>query len=221
MHREAQMHSDHPGIPGKLVRILASTAALLMLTGGGRRPPDNAPALAIDVVGQEQQLWCWAATGQMIMAYFGKIVTQGQEANHRLGRSDCKNDPVPWQCNSGGLPEFDHYGFLFDSTAHTALSWDGMREELASDRTPVAFEIVYNGGGSHIMVARGFGTFAKPTEVDSTRTQPLAMTTERVIMVNDPLPVGTGDVAYMAFEYYYSGSDHTAGRNYYNIRRKP
>ena len=56
---------------------------------------------------QETKLWCWAASGEMIMEFLGVSVEQCDEQNKRFGRTDCCNDPAPKACVNGGMPEFD------------------------------------------------------------------------------------------------------------------
>jgi hypothetical protein len=61
-----------------------------ILVGLGQVPPFRP---------QEQELWCWAATGEMIMNFWGVAVSQCEQANLMNGRSDCCGhgwEPAAW-----------------------------------------------------------------------------------------------------------------------------
>jgi hypothetical protein len=82
-------------------------------------------------------MWCWAASGQMVMETFGKNVSQCDEANKRFGQSNCCNSPTPEPCIQGGWPEFDKYGFTFETTSNAPLSWDDLRKEIGVRKNAV------------------------------------------------------------------------------------
>lgn len=164
----------------------------------------SAGSLSVPLRPQQVSNWCWAASGQMIMHYLGATrVTQCDEANKRLGRTDCCNSPTPSACNVGGWPEFEKYGFSY-STYDGALSWASLVNEINNYR-PVAFSWGWTGGGGHMMVARGYTTLSNINYVD----------------VNDPWPPNAGDQYLTTYSNYISGSDHVHWTDYYNIRNNP
>ena len=59
---------------------------------------------AVTLRPQETSMWCWAASGEMVMDFLGTDVGQCDEANKRFGRSDCCNNPVPNACVNEGWP---------------------------------------------------------------------------------------------------------------------
>src|ERR1051325_1389277 len=63
---------------------------------GGSTPPVSAPSriLPIAAVPQQTQLWCWAATSEMIFRYYGVPVTQCQLVSAYLNRPCCLADPA-------------------------------------------------------------------------------------------------------------------------------
>src|SRR5258705_2562364 len=73
---------------------------------------------------QETNLWCWAASGEMIMDFHQHGVSQCLQANNELNRPDCCSLIKPDLCIQGGWPEFDKYNFTFKRTTDKELTWD-------------------------------------------------------------------------------------------------
>jgi hypothetical protein len=151
---------------------------------------------------QEQSNWCWAASGQMVMEFHGHNVSQCTQANNRLGRNDCCNDPTPGACNSTGWPEFDKYDFSFLVTSNTALTWDQVTGQIYCSRRPIAFSWHWNGGGGHMMVLLGYVTLEGVNYVT----------------INDPWAPNVGDQRIITYDHYVSGAGYTHWNDYYNIR---
>jgi hypothetical protein len=153
-------------------------------------------------------MWCWAASGQMIMSFLaGSNITQCQEASNYFGNSSCCNSPTPDACVNGAWPQFDQYGFSFQRTAQQGtggvpLTWDELRQEIDAGR-PVAFSYHFLSGGGHMMVARGYQV----------------MSGKNYVMVNDPWPPNVGaqyPVQYETWAAGPSGDEHWF--DFYNIR---
>src|SRR5665213_927301 len=64
--------------------------------------PAAISSLNVVLRAQKTEQWCWAASAQMLMEYLGKTVEQCDQANVRLGRSDCCKSPTPTACIAGG-----------------------------------------------------------------------------------------------------------------------
>jgi hypothetical protein len=111
-------------------------------------------------------------------------------------------------CVIGGWPEFDEYGFTFQRTSSTALSWSQLRHELAQQsncgKTPVAFTWAWTGGGGHMMVANGYVT------VDG----------GHFVSVLDPWSPCEGDARLITYDAYVSGADYTHWDDFYRIRKQ-
>jgi hypothetical protein len=148
----------------------------------------------------------------MVMDYLGNNVAQCTQANNRFNRTDCPcnqcgtspiNNPP---CVNGGWPEFGKYGFTFDRTSSTALSWEDLTEELSQNprcgRTPIAFTWRWNGGGGHMMVATGF------VEIDNVR----------YVAIHDPWAPCVGDTRIITYSAYVSGTGYTHWDDFHNIR---
>src|SRR5687768_16571227 len=102
--------------------------------------------LGVTVRPQETSMWCWAASGQMVMESFGKTVKQCDQANNRLGLTDCCNNPTPVHCVKGGWPEFGKYGFTFKTTSNAPLSWAEVCNQIQVRQKPFAFTWHWSGG---------------------------------------------------------------------------
>lgn len=165
--------------------------------------------LNVPLYTQQTNMWCWAASGEMIMTYLGtnNDIRQCTQANNYLNRNDCCNNFQ--NCVQGGWPEFDSYGFNFQSTNWgTALTFAQLITEFENNR-PVGFTWGWAGGGGHYMVARG------AFENDAN---------EQFVHVNDPWPWnadrGAGGTATLITydEFVAVPGVHSTWCNDYNIR---
>jgi uncharacterized protein YceK len=178
--------------------------ATLPAPGTQCNPPEER-ILATPLKPQETDQWCWAASGQMIMAFLNHDVSQCLQANNYLGRTDCCLDLKPSGCVQGGWPEFDKYNFDSERLSDAHLDWDKLREQIACKSTPVAFSWRWINGGGHMMVVRGYTTSQG----------------EKTLFINNPwppLPDGAGEQGIISYEEYIAGSDHTHWDDFYNIK---
>jgi hypothetical protein len=126
-------------------------------------------------------MWCWAASGQMIMQYLGHSpITQCGEASDYFGNGVNCCAPTPdATCINGGWPQFDKHGFGFQKTpelsAASALAWDDLRKEIDNNR-PIAFAWHRKTGGGHMMVVIGY-------KIEDGKN---------FVVINDPWPPGVG-----------------------------
>jgi hypothetical protein len=185
-------------------QFVISIAAGLFLSLAGCCKPDPIGSQVVALSAQQTDMWCWAASGKMIMDFLGTPVTQCDEANRRFGRNDCCNGPTPNDCVNGGWPEFDKYGFTFKVTADTALTWDQVKDQIFCKKKPFAFSWHWPGGGGHMMVATGYVTAGNVNYVS----------------VNNPWPPNTGDQYVHTYDDYVSGVDHTHWNDYYDVTKQ-
>ena len=108
-------------------RALAGSLLAVFLLSGCCRPNSTIGSQAVNLHAQQTNMWCWAASGQMVMEFLGVNVTQCDEANKRFSHTDCCNTPTPEDCVNGGWPEFDKYGFTFQKTSDAPLRLGGNR----------------------------------------------------------------------------------------------
>ncbi len=151
---------------------------------GGVSPVPVAPAttkqLPVTLIPQQTRMWCWAASGQMIMAYLGdSSVTQCAEASEYFGSVDCCSPGNETTCVNGGWPPFNANGFSNSATPtlapQSALSFDALRDQIDRNK-PVAFAWHQNSGGGHMLVAVGY-------QIDGA---------QQYVIVNDPWPPNVG-----------------------------
>ena len=184
-------------------RTLIAWAAAPLLLAGCCNPPivGSQPVM---LRAQQTDMWCWAASGQMVMEFLGTTVTQCDEANKRFGRSDCCNSPTPGACVNGGWPEFGKYGFDFKTTSSAALSWDQLQRQVYCAKKPYAFSWAWTGGGGHMMVVIGYA------QINGVN----------YVAINDPWAPNVGDQRFITYDNYVSGADHTHWDDYYDVTKK-
>lgn len=155
---------------------------------------------------QETSMWCWAASGQMVMHFLGNNVAQCTQANNRFGRTDCPctqcSNPQPNpSCVIGGWPEFDKYGFTFQRTSNVALTWGQLKSELNHGR-PVAFSWHWDGGGGHMMVVVGYRKASG----------------QSLVLIRDPWSPCNGDYRTITYSAYVSGGGYTHWDDFHSIQ---
>lgn len=194
-------------------RLLRACALAAVAAGlAGCCSPGLISGLAVPLRPQETGMWCWAASGQMVMEYLGTNVAQCTQANNRFGVTNCpcgQCGPNPVSnppCVIGGWPEFDKYGFTFERTSDAALSWTELRKELATEsncgKRPVAYSWHWSGGGGHMMVATGYVTVGGTNYV----------------AIRDPWAPCVGDVRILTYAAYVSGTGYTHWDDFYRVR---
>ena len=162
---------------------------------------------------QETGMWCWAASGQMVMDYLGHDVTQCVQANNRFGHTDCCGIdlcPLPTEptcilvnghpCACGGWPEFNRYDFDFKTTSNAALSWEDVKDQISKNQ-PFCITWHHNGGGGHMMVAVGYRQIGDL----------------RFVEIIDPWSPCIGESKYITYDSYVSPSGKTHWDDYYDI----
>lgn len=169
-------------------------------------PPPASHFLNVPLFPQKTSMWCWAASGQMVMRFVDPSVnvTQCAQANVNFGRSDCCNSPTPDACVNGGWQVFNNFGFTFTSQSN-ALTWNRLIS-LLNQGKPVMFAWAWNGGGGHMMVARGWRLSQG----------------KKYVSINDPWPPNVGDRRLITYTAWVGGvgQGHTHWADFYDIRRQ-
>lgn len=157
----------------------------------------NNRTLAVALIAQGTRMWCWAASGQMIMKFLDHDVSQCLQANYRFNRTDCCSDPE--NCVTGGWPQFEHWGFSCQ-TMEGAQTFAQIKTEIDAGR-PIAFSWHWPGGGGHMMALIGYNE------------------ANQMLLINDPWPPHTGGQRWITYNEYVSrAGHHTHWRDYYSIR---
>ncbi|KMQ59282.1 hypothetical protein ACM46_19305 [Chryseobacterium angstadtii] len=188
-----------PGLSNHEIRIDSENYQLYLGTYGYLAATEQTVVLDVDIIGQETNSWCWAASGQMIMKYLGTNISQCEQANYRFGLNNCCITPTPSNCVRGGSPDFNHWGFNYDLTnPGDALYFDELQNQFDSNM-PVAFSWRWNGGGGHVQVAIGYSSLSE------------------MVAVNDPWPPQKGTFKWLSYSAYVQGSTYRHGEDFYNI----
>lgn len=189
-----------------LILVLVITCCTQFLSAGYKY-------LAVPRYAQQTNCWCWAAGGEMIMKFLGRIVPQCIQANNRFGVTNCCCCFTQSKCVRGGWPEYTKYGFTYSSTAWgTALTWSQLKAQINNNK-PVGFAWGWWYGGGHYMVARGYIDY----------TQYGYPSYYRYVLMNDPWPwncnkYAGGAVKWITYsEYVYRYGHHRTWVNHYNI----
>ncbi len=171
--------------------------------------------LDVDMYPQEQNQWCWAATGRMTMLYAGgnpSVITQCAEANNAFRQATCCSKGSTSKCNQPYYPLYDDWGFAATEKYREKgayLSWNDFK--LAIDEgKPVAFLWRWNSGGGHYQVATGY--------YEDTSKSPAT----RMVYVNNPWPPNEGDQTSYTYASFIGGSryDHLQTCYFYDIKLK-
>jgi hypothetical protein len=175
------------------------------LLGGCCNPPLVA-SVNVPTMAQQASNWCWAASGEMTMRYFGHDVAQCTEANNEFGLTGCCQNNSG-SCNNGGWPEYQKYGFTANQTSDAPLAFAEIQGEIYCSNRPFAFSWHWDGGGGHMMVLTGYSV------TDNTQW----------VNVNDPEPYtdlqhpNGGTATVMTYSRYVSDVGHTHWNDFYNI----
>jgi hypothetical protein len=148
---------------------------------------------------QQTSMWCWAASGEMVMGYLGGMMSQCEQANQRFGRTDCCDSPTPGACVVGGWPEFSKYGFSYDTGG--ALSWTALKAQIDTNKTPFAFSWHWDGGGGHMMVVTGYKV----------------INGQNWVSINDPWAPNEGDQRDILYSEYVDAAGYSHWTDYYNV----
>lgn len=167
-------------------------------------PQPTCADVALGFRQQQTDLWCWAASGEMIMDPM-LDVDQCDEAKKFLGRRDCCKRPTPYKCVSGGFPPFRAFGFKFEKTSDAALPWSTLMREILAG-FPIAFSWHWRDDidSGHMMVIIGY----EDGDTDETR----------LLHVLEPM-FETPDPGLMTYSFYQQGTDHTHWNDFYHVRR--
>ena len=171
--------------------------------------------LDVTLYPQEQNQWCWAATGRMTMLYAGgdpSVITQCAEANNAFSQTSCCSNGSTSRCNQPYYPLYDNWGFTaanMYSEKGAYLSWNGLKEVIDAGK-PVAFLWHWKSGGGHYQVATGY--------YEDTSTSPAT----KMVYVNNPWPPNEGAQTSCTYASFTGGPryDHLQTCFYYDIKLK-
>ena len=150
----------------------AGAAALLaaaVLLAGCCAPPKLA-SLGVNLVPQHRDWWCWAATTEMISAYYGNQVDQCQSAKfvHATlpgGCTGCSGDCTGWGPAWGASVtdiqnNWTHWNFQYKYKG-ASIAWSDLRKTISPThsckKSPIQAVWWWTGGGGHVVTIYGYG----------------------------------------------------------------
>jgi hypothetical protein len=137
--------------------------------------PCYAGTLAVPVIGQEMDNWCWNASSNMVLQFNGFPNTQTDVAAWAVGGHNVPNhlssttvgpiavpgDPNGTYNRQGCGLVLTNFGPVDSSYLARCLTMDEIKEEIDGDRPAILLIRWLNGGtdvGGHIIVLRGYET---------------------------------------------------------------
>jgi len=187
----------------KTISVMAPV--IISLVVGGTLPA-TAGTLSVPMLYQQQNQWCWAASCQMILSYYGTSSTQCSMANWCFGQSTCCNNVI-WpngtgsSCNqanwifgqSGDMEDvLIAWGAIYGTGSYAALPWVIFQSEIDAGH-PFVIGFSWYGGGGHALVGRGYSGSSG--------------------YYNDPWP-GNGPTLSLYSWMVYAPGDHTWDQSY-------
>ncbi|HLK16529.1 MAG TPA: papain-like cysteine protease family protein [Fimbriimonadaceae bacterium] len=199
--------------------------AALSIPSFARGPVYGIVDLPVPLFGQQTNSWCWAASGQMVMKYFGVSESQATQATYQFGTKagvNCADNPTPPACISGGSVEIAHYGFTFSQLGGNSCLTPAQIEDQVYTRDEPWIINPNSPGFGHVLVAVGF--------INLENIVPNLY----FVGINDPWPaVATynsqgqptgpvnGDFYWEPYDCYqegvWEGTKHSEGYDLYNI----
>lgn len=189
------------------MKRFAYLIVLIALGAGWSAQAQPLGYLNVPLIGQKTNVWCWAASGEMTMQYFGVTIQQCAEATFQFGQAHGVNCcPTPGAvCVSGGQVVINHYGFTYQQlVGNQALTPAQIENQIAMRHGPWIFNpYCANSGncGSWGHVLTGVGYFAPLQGLPTTASFPNLF----FLIVNDPWPPNTGSFYLEFYPSYKAG----------------
>ena len=175
--------------------LMSISMGLLVLAIGD--PRAQAKYLSVPLYSQEGYYWCWAASDQMVLAYYSNYFTQCKLVDNQLHSGCCPSTPG----GSCDVPGDSHIQSYFSNAQKVGgpLEFGKIMQEINANR-PIIYSKDWTNGG-HLMVATGYK---------------LSSTGIRYVMRNNSIGPSSTLIRY---EEYRGGSGcgFTNNTNYINI----
>jgi hypothetical protein len=168
----------------------------------------NLDPARIQLMPQSQSNWCWAASAQMVLQYFGEQVEQCKLANEERISLTADCCPLNPSCDKSRWPDllFKNRTIPYQRTAwKAALPLQTLQFQIAIKKSPVIFTWIWIKGDAHMMVATGYRPVGGDTWID----------------VLNPLPENVGNHEIISYDEYVSGDDHFHSVDYYDFGQRP
>lgn len=167
---------------------------------GAQSAQPQSAFVMVKLIPQQEQNWCWAAGGEMVMQYFGEsgaIVRQCAQATFQFAGTpgnDCCSQPASPNCDKGGnvIILCPRYGFKGRQLGpSSALGYAQIEDQITKRKSPWIFSpYCETTGWGHVLVGSGYYW----------PSQPLFF-----ILVHDPWPVDVGSSYLLPYWEYREG----------------
>lgn len=118
---------------------------------------DSSMILDLPNVHQKNEYWCWAASGEMVLKYFNKNISQCQQVEDKINQPICCVDPSTQLCTIASKPDFVRYKLESKHEQGRALTWEELKFLLSCRQSPIVYGFKANGGAvGHMSVITGF-----------------------------------------------------------------
>lgn len=182
--------------------------------------PPSSVLLNVTLYPQQQDQWCWAASGRMTMVFAGgdpDKITQCAEANDAFSQTACCSNGASTDCNIPYFPLYQNWGFDFslntndDGKYLIDFPFELLKQELSKEH-PIAFLWRWASSGGHYQVAIGYSE-------DTSKDPP-----DQFVNILNPWPVGVGDTVTIPYSIWLKGSsdtiaDHELRAAFYDIKK--
>lgn len=190
----------------RMIRVAVCVLSLCVLLGCALPAGAQFGFVSVPLIGQKTNVWCWAASGEMEMAYFGVNVQQCNEATFQFGQAagkDCCTNPIPGVCISGGQVEIAHYGFTYQQLGgNSALTPLQIKDQISTRKEPWIFnpycaDSSKCGSWGHVLVGVGYFAPVLPAILETPNFF--------FLFVNDPWPPNVGSFYLQFYPAYKDG----------------
>lgn len=119
---------------------------------------DESVVLPVAPIPQSAQMWCWAATTEMILSYYGQPGSQCEVVSYWVGADCCPANTAPW-CDVGApSPELIQQAIALGQVGaqlvYAPLSFSQLKSEIDTGHPVV---VLYSGSfGGHVVVLHGY-----------------------------------------------------------------
>jgi len=154
----------------KAIAVILVVLTLLPFTTGCQCKPPNSSFLAVSLVAQERDWWCWAACTEMISAFYKHKVNQCKSANYVHGTppdccTGCTGNCPCWGSGWGAYisdmkDNWTHWKFDYQYVA-SSVGWKELKLLIHCYKTPLYVVWRWSGGGGHVVTVYGYQETAK------------------------------------------------------------
>jgi len=188
-----------------------SSDSVGMVTTRTLCPSPESSDLGMEVIGQEESTWCWAACGEMVIEKVKDTsITQCDQVTERFPENgNCCGQARPAGCQGGDWPDFDRYGLNSDTTRNDEpLPWDTIRNQIDCKKAPICVSWHLARGNGHMAVVSAYKV------------------ARGVRFLYKLDPEFGGSVRWITYDRYRVGPDlqgvpmYTHWKDFYNIEKK-